>query len=76
MIAFVHVKLKPNAAKGAIDEMPNVKGVKEVYEIFGEWDGLLKVEADNTDAVNFIVDEIRKKADVEITSTLIVAAQI
>ena len=73
MLAFVHIKLRSNAGKDALDKIASVKGVKEVYELFGEWDGILKIEAENTENLNFVVDEIRKDANIEMTSTMVVA---
>lgn len=46
-------------------------GVKYVIELFGEYDFMIVIEADDLRQVNFIVDSIRKLEGVTATKTLV-----
>ncbi len=73
MLAFAHIKLRPGNGKEILDSLASIEGVKEAYEVFGEWDCILKIDAENTDSLNFVVDKAKKNPGVEMTSTLVVA---
>ncbi len=47
------------------------QGIKDVIELFGEYDLMLVIEADDLRQVNFIVDSIRKLEGVTATKTLV-----
>lgn len=47
------------------------QGVRDVIELFGEYDFMLIIETDDLRQVNFIVDNIRKLEGVTATKTLV-----
>lgn len=74
MLAYVLVSLnEPN--EGAILEYFNdLKEVEEAHILFGEWDLLIKLKLDSAEQVgSFVIEKVRNRDEVELTSTLIVA---
>lgn len=47
------------------------QGVRDVIELFGEYDFMVVIDAENLKQVNFIVDSIRKLEGVTTTKTLV-----
>lgn len=75
MIGFVLVGLKHTDERAALDDLKALPEVKEAYVLFGEWDLLVKIEAASPeDLGTFVMDKIRSRDDVKLTSSLIVAA--
>ena len=76
MKAFVLVSLKECDEKGFQEELKKHDEVKNAYVIFGEWDILAELEMENAeDLGTFIMDNIRNKECVKLTSSLIVASK-
>lgn len=62
-----------NLMKTVKEEISKVKGVKEVYGIFGRYDFAVKVQAKTTEALgNIITDNIRGIDGVVYTETFVV----
>ena len=62
-----------NLMKTAKEEICKVKGVKEVYGVFGRYDFAVIVEAKTTEELgNLVTDHIRGIAGVVYTETLVI----
>lgn len=68
------IKVKPSQDGIAYQTIQSIKGVKEVYRIFGEYSFFLIMVAYRQRDLNKIVDEIRMNGDVvEILPVLVTA---
>ncbi len=76
MKAFVLISLKECDEKGFLEELKKHEEVKQAYVLFGEWDILAELEMVNAeDLGTFIMDNIRSKEFVKLTSSMVVAGQ-
>ncbi|MBW2963360.1 Lrp/AsnC ligand binding domain-containing protein [Candidatus Woesearchaeota archaeon] len=76
MKAFVLISLKECDEKNFLEELKKHSEVKHAYVLFGEWDIIAELEMENAeDLGTFIMDNIRSKECVKLTSSLVVAAQ-
>lgn len=74
MLAYVLISLQTADEKKVLDELRAMSHIKEAHVLFGEWDILVKVEAQSPeDVATFVMDEVRSLPQVKLTSTLIVA---
>lgn len=74
MLAYVLVSLKKPREDEVLEKLRNLEGAKEVHLLFGEWDFVVKIESESSDALSTLVlEKIRPIPEVEMTSTLIVA---
>ncbi len=72
MVAFVLCKLIAGLEQKALQEIKNIRGIKEVYLTFGGWDAILMAEADTIDKLSsLLVREIRGIHGVQSTETLV-----
>jgi len=68
------IKVKPSKDSIAYQTIQSIKGVKEIYRIFGEYSFFLIMDAYRQRDLDKIVDEIRMTGDVvEIRPVLITA---
>jgi len=75
--AFVLVKVgtsdQLNFAKSAKEEMSKIKGVKNVHGVFGRYDLVVQVEAQNLEELSrIIMDKMRAIPGVQSTESLII----
>jgi len=75
--AFVLVKVgtgeQLNFAKSAKEDMSNIKGVKNVFGVFGRYDLVVQVEATNLEELSrIIMDKMRAIPGVLSTESLII----
>lgn len=76
MKSFVLISLNEGFGKGVIDDLKDYPEVKDAHFIFGEWDLIAEVEVANSEELySFVVDKLRTREDVKLTSSLIVAGQ-
>ncbi len=76
MKAFVLVALHNGTEKHFLNELKSYRQVKNAYLLFGEWDVLAEMEMSNTeDIATFVMDKIRARDEVRLTSSLVVAGQ-
>lgn len=52
-------------------ELSMFEGVRELIQLFGEYDFIVIIEADELRQVNYIVDKIRKISGITSTKTII-----
>jgi len=76
-MAFILVRVgtseQLNTAKAAKEDMLKVKGVKNVYGVFGRYDLVVQVEAQSLDELSrIIMDNIRAMSGVLSTESLII----
>ena len=71
MVAFVLCKLIAGLEQKAIQQIKNIRGIKDVYLTFGGWDAILVAESDTIDKLSaLLVREIRGIHGVQSTETL------
>ena len=76
MKAFVLVSLRECDEKNFLDELKKHKEVKAAYVLFGEWDIIAELEMENAEELGtFIMDNIRSKECVKLTSSMVVASK-
>ncbi len=74
MIAYVLIGMMDCDEQRVLDDLLSLKEVIEAHILFGEWDLIVKLEAQSPeDAGTFVMENIRSMSEVKITSTLIVA---
>jgi len=74
MFAYVLIGLLECDEQRVLDELLSNKEILDAHILFGEWDILVKMEAQSPEAAGtFVMERIRSLPEVKITSTLIVA---
>ena len=68
-VCFINVRLGEEVKTRR--KLSMFQGVRDVIELFGEYDFMLVIEADDLRQVNFIVDSVRKLEGVTATKTLV-----
>ncbi len=76
MKAFVLISLKEGNERELLEELKELKEVKNAYILFGEWDLIAEVELRSAEELgSFVMEKIRNREDVRLTSSLIVAGK-
>ncbi len=76
MKAFVLISLNQCEEKNFLEELKDLEEVKRAYVLFGEWDILAEIELKEAEHLGaFVMDKIRSREDVKLTSSLIVAGK-
>ncbi len=74
MIGYVLIRLDKPVEEEVLDRLLELKKVREAHILFGEWDLIAKVEAENPEELGgYVIDNIRGIEGVNLTSTLISA---
>ena len=60
MISYILLNCSPGSEVQVISEISSLAGVIEVNGVFGKYDVFVKVSAENPDAMEKIVSQIRK----------------
>ena len=60
MISYILINCSPGSEVDVISEISSIAGVVEVNGVFGNFDVFVKVSAENPDAMEMIVSQIRK----------------
>ena len=75
MKAFILISLHDRTEKKLQMDLKKYPQVKNAYILFGEWDVLAEVEMSGPEELGtFVMDKVRAREDVKLTSSLIVAA--
>ncbi len=61
----------PGQEKAAYNELVNVKGIKDVYHVFGEYDFVVISNVEGLSALNKLVDTIRESENITATQTIV-----
>lgn len=76
MKAFILVSLLERTERNVLSELKTYPEVKNVYILFGEWDLVAEIEVSNPEELGtFVINHIRSRSDVRLTSSLIVAGK-
>ncbi|MEK6845268.1 MAG: Lrp/AsnC ligand binding domain-containing protein, partial [Nanoarchaeota archaeon] len=76
MKAFVLIALKEGIERELLRDVKEYHEVNNAYILFGEWDIILEMEvADAEQLGTFVMENIRSREDVRLTSSLIVAGK-
>ena len=74
MIGYVLISLKKSDEQKVYAKLSNIKEIKEVNILFGEWDIIAKVECTSAESLgSFVMENIRNNPEVNLTSTMIVS---
>ena len=74
MQAYVLVALQDSDETKVLEQLKKHEQVVDAKIVFGEWDIIVKVESETTEALGtFIMDKIRHLKGIKMTSTLICA---
>ncbi|RLF03207.1 MAG: Lrp/AsnC family transcriptional regulator [Thermoprotei archaeon] len=74
MLAFVLISTEIGSEREVLEELKKIDEVKEAYVVFGVYDIVAKVVANNVDDLKGIVsNKIRRIGHVKTTLTMIVA---
>ena len=76
MKAYILISLSGKKEREMLEYLKGMDEVDNVFLLFGEWDIIAEVTAENPDALaTFVIDKIRPNPDVKLTSSLIVAGK-
>ena len=76
MKAFVLISLNQCDERKVLEELKELEEIKTAYILFGEWDILVRVELTDAEQLgSFVMEKIRSREDVKLTSSLIVAGK-
>jgi len=71
VIGVTLVNVVPGQEKTAYNELIKVKGVKDVYHVFGEYDFVVISNVEGLSALNKLVDTIRESENITATQTIV-----
>jgi DNA-binding Lrp family transcriptional regulator len=71
VIGVTLVNVVPGQEKTAYNELVKVKGIKDVYHVFGEYDFVVISNVEGLSALNKLVDEIRESENITATQTIV-----
>jgi len=60
MISYILINCNPGSEVEVISEISSLTGVIEVNGVFGKYDVFVKISAENPDAMEMIVSQVRK----------------
>jgi DNA-binding Lrp family transcriptional regulator len=68
--AFVFINVKPSKEKEVLEKLRKIKNVTESFELYGDYDIVVKVETEEKERLQTIImQQIRGIKDIENTST-------
>ncbi len=71
-IAYVMLNTVPDKMEVVKEEVKEVEGVKEAYMLYGVYDIIVQIEAENVEQLKDVILNIRKMQYISSTLTLIV----
>ncbi|MEM2020804.1 MAG: Lrp/AsnC ligand binding domain-containing protein [Zestosphaera sp.] len=75
-VAIVLINTEIGSETDVLNALANIDGVKEVYEVYGMYDIVAKIEATTHEGLrDLIINRIRKIPQVRGTTTMIVVEQ-
>ncbi|MFP4567696.1 MAG: Lrp/AsnC ligand binding domain-containing protein [Candidatus Woesearchaeota archaeon] len=74
MHAYILVALDDRGVEDIVEEYRDMIEVEDAHILFGEWDLIIKINAKAPeDVARFVLEKVRSRDEVRLTSTLIVA---
>lgn len=75
MKAFVLISLSDRSERNVVSELKSYPEIRNAYILFGEWDIMAEVDVNSPEQLGtFVLNNIRSRNDVKLTSSMIVAA--
>lgn len=72
--AYILLKVTPGYERQIFQNLQSFEEVKDINELYGEWDIIIKVEVDRLEDLDALLSgKIRMIDGIKITSTMIVA---
>ena len=72
--AYILIKVKVGSERKVVEKLKALKEIKDINELYGEWDVIAKIEVPNIEDLDgLITEKIRDNQEIELTSTMIVA---
>lgn len=71
VIGVTMINVLPGHEKESYDELRSIKGIKDVYHVFGEYDFVVIIEVRDLTTLNTVVDRIRESDTVTATQTIV-----
>ncbi len=71
VIGVTLVNVVPGQEKAAYNELVKVKGIKDVYHVFGEYDFVVISNVEGLSSLNKLVDTIRESEYITATQTIV-----
>jgi len=72
LLAYILINTEIGDEEKVYEALKEIEGVIEVHIVYGVYDIVAKVQAEDTDGLRGIVERIRKKSGLRSTLTLIV----
>ena len=70
--AFILATTKNGKEKNVLEELLDIKEIKEAYNVYGDYDVLIKAETETLDSLNeFLMRRIRSIENIAMTTTMI-----
>jgi DNA-binding Lrp family transcriptional regulator len=68
--AFVFINVKPGKEKAVLEKLRKIKNVAESFELYGDYDIVIKVETEEKERLQAIImQQVRSISDIGNTST-------
>lgn len=75
--AYILIKVRVGAEREVVDKLKGLKEVKDISELYGEWDVIAKIEVGSIEDLDALITEkIRDIDNIKLTSTMIVAKYV
>jgi DNA-binding Lrp family transcriptional regulator len=75
--AYILIKVKVGAERNVVEKLKKLKEIRDINELYGEWDIIAKIEVPNIEDLDALITEkIRDNDEIELTSTMIVAKYV
>ena len=70
-IGVIFAYVEPGKERSAYNEILKIKGIKDIYHVFGEFDFVIISEVEGLSVLNRIVDSIREIDTITATRTIV-----
>jgi DNA-binding Lrp family transcriptional regulator len=71
VIGVTTVNVSPGSEKKVYNEVKQMKNIRDIYHVFGEFDFVIIIQADSLSDLNRTVDEIRSLSGITKTQTVV-----
>jgi DNA-binding Lrp family transcriptional regulator len=71
VIGVTMVNVSPGSEKKVYNEVKQMKNIRDIYHVFGEFDFVIIIQADSLSDLNRTVDEIRSLSGITKTQTVV-----
>lgn len=73
-VAYVMINTVPDKMEAVLEDVKKVKGVEEAYMLYGVYDIIMEVKAENVEELKDTILKIRKLQHILSTLTLLVVS--